>query len=227
MEKAVRSEAGQAGDIAVADDAAVLPGIQSDATEAGPGKRRLESRRKLMVAARRLFVERGYHATRPQDISREAGVGHGTFYLHFDDKLDCFLAFADEAAAELDVIVSAHMESVITLEDAVNQLLLAIFEYSGINPGVLAAALTDISVLSVGEEIDRIMPADRWSLGWAAFLAQLQANGEVAADVDTRLAGYLIVGAIRQGGAYSSMNALDQDKTIDGMARLFIRALRP
>src|SRR5579871_4806864 len=65
-------------------------------------RRKPESIAKLRKAARKLFVERGYHATRPQDIARAAGVGHGTFYLHFPDKRACFLAFVDEAREELD-----------------------------------------------------------------------------------------------------------------------------
>ncbi len=64
-----------------------------------PARRKPESLAKLKRAARKLFVERGYHATRPQDIAREAGLGHGTFYLHFPDKRACFLAFVEEARA--------------------------------------------------------------------------------------------------------------------------------
>ena len=41
-------------------------------------RRRPESLAKLKQAARKLFVERGYDATRPQDIARQAGLGHGT-----------------------------------------------------------------------------------------------------------------------------------------------------
>ena len=38
-----------------------------------PARRKPESLAKIKKAARKLFVERGYHATRPQDIAREAG----------------------------------------------------------------------------------------------------------------------------------------------------------
>src|SRR5256885_16281834 len=65
-------------------------------------RRKPESLAKLKKAARKLFVERGYHATRPQDIAREAGLGHGTFYLHYPDKRACFLAFVEDARGELD-----------------------------------------------------------------------------------------------------------------------------
>ena len=65
-------------------------------------RRKPESLSKIKSAARKLFVERGYDATRPQDIAREAGLGHGTFYLHYPDKRACFLAFVEEARQEMD-----------------------------------------------------------------------------------------------------------------------------
>src|SRR5450631_4780909 len=67
-----------------------------------PVRRKPESLAKIKRAARKLFVERGYHATRPQDIAREAGLGHGTFYLHYPDKRACFLSFVEDARQELD-----------------------------------------------------------------------------------------------------------------------------
>ncbi len=67
----------------------------------GQTRRRQESNRKLLDAARRLFVDNGYDATRPQDIARAAGVANGTFYLHFQDKEAVFLAFAEQAQDEL------------------------------------------------------------------------------------------------------------------------------
>ncbi len=191
----------------------------------GVSRRKQESRRKLMAAARKLFVERGYHDTRPQDISREAGVGHGTFYLHFEDKLDCFLAFTDEAANELDEFLQKHLANAGTLEAVVREILLGTFEYTSNNPGVLAAALTDVSVLWKGDA-GRKAPATRWSEGWAKILDELKRAKQVADDVDCKLAGYLIVGAIKQGGAYATRDHLDHEFYIDNVTRLFVRALK-
>src|SRR3954449_3027487 len=84
--------------------------------EVRPVRRKPESLAKIKKAARKLFVERGYHATRPQDIAREAGLGHGTFYLHFPDKRACFLAFVEEARAELDAYVQARVPRDASLE---------------------------------------------------------------------------------------------------------------
>lgn len=191
----------------------------------GVSRRKQESRRKLMAAARKLFVERGYHETRPQDISRNAGVGHGTFYLHFEDKLDCFIAFTEEAARELDEVLQVYLADKGTLEDVVREILVATHEYSLSNPGVLASALTDIGVLWKGD-MGRKAPTARWAEGWTSALDHLKSVGQVADDIDTRLAGYLIVGAIKQGGAYATRDQLDMKNYIDNVTTLFVRALR-
>lgn len=191
----------------------------------GATRRKLESRRKLMAAARKLFVERGYHETRPQDISRAAGVGHGTFYLHFEDKLDCFLAFTDEAVDELGEFMEIHEAVGETLEDDIHKRLAAIFEYSDENPGVLNAALTDISVLSTGDT-GKKMPVDRWAEMWTAQMEHWIEAGEAFAELDTRMAGYLVVGAIKQGGAYGYLRRLERNEIVESITRLFVRALK-
>ena len=67
---------------------------------------------RLRLAARELFVERGYHETRPQDIARLAGVANGTFYLHFTDKQQAFLDFAEQAQNELLEVMSDRLQEI-------------------------------------------------------------------------------------------------------------------
>src|SRR6185369_7633870 len=98
-------------------------------------RRKPESLAKLKRAARKLFVERGYHATRPQDIAREAGLGHGTFYLHYQDKKECFLAFVDEAREELHQFMLIRQAKEKTLEAIIAANLKAVYEYSAEHPG--------------------------------------------------------------------------------------------
>src|ERR1700681_1724915 len=93
-------------------------------------RRKPESLAKIKKAARKLFVERGYHATRPQDIAREAGLGHGTFYLHYPDKRACFLAFVDDAREELNEHLAHARNSHGTLEEQIGATLNAIYDYS-------------------------------------------------------------------------------------------------
>src|SRR5579871_7037050 len=98
-------------------------------------RRKPESLARLKQAARKLFVERGYDATRPQDIAREAGLGHGTFYLHYPDKRACFLAFVEEARQEMDSYLRDARQPSQNLEEAITATLNAICDYSHAHPG--------------------------------------------------------------------------------------------
>ncbi|MBO6543302.1 MAG: TetR/AcrR family transcriptional regulator [Alphaproteobacteria bacterium] len=198
--------------------------VELDPSSPKPSKRRLESRRRLLAAARQLFVERGYHATRPQDISKAAGVGHGTFYLHFSDKLECFLAFAAEASGELDVLMQQHAENATGLESGIREVLHAIFEYSEDNPGVLAAVLTDLNVISTDGEPGQ-MPADQWAELWSDNIREWAAVGEVPADLDTILAGHVILGILRQGGAYAGRSEMPREEATDKLTHAIMGML--
>lgn len=55
-----------------------------------PTARGRKTRRNLLAAAEALFGAKGFHGTSVVDITREAGVGQGTFYLYFDSKEEIF-----------------------------------------------------------------------------------------------------------------------------------------
>src|SRR5258708_20843084 len=111
-------------------------------------RRKPESLARLKQAARKLFVERGYDATRPQDIAREAGLGHGTFYLHYPDKRACFLAFVEDARRELGEQVRGRLMPGAGLEERIAAVLGAVCDYAARHPGVLRAAMTDGRVIN-------------------------------------------------------------------------------
>lgn len=66
-----------------------------------PLKKRWERRKdarpqELLAAALDLFVERGYAATRLDDVAAQAGVSKGTLYLYFTNKEELFKAVVRE-----------------------------------------------------------------------------------------------------------------------------------
>jgi len=62
------------------------------------GKRTLA---RLLDAGGTVFADRGYHASRVDDIVKAAATSHGTFYLYFASKQDLFRAVAVEVATEM------------------------------------------------------------------------------------------------------------------------------
>jgi AcrR family transcriptional regulator len=73
----------------------------ADDPEAEDEPRSAKTRRKLLDGALKAIDDRGFHATRVDDIVRHAGVSHGAFYLYFDDKQALFRILAAEAADDM------------------------------------------------------------------------------------------------------------------------------
>ena len=81
-----------------------------------PRKRRKEARpSELTAAALNLFVEKGFAATRLEDVAQHAGVSKGTLYLYFDSKEALFKAVIQEGIvpvmAENEAIAAQHSGS--------------------------------------------------------------------------------------------------------------------
>jgi AcrR family transcriptional regulator len=69
---------------AVSDPSSAEPGKRSRRKEARPGE--------LLDAALDLFVEKGFAATRVEEVAARAGVSKGTLFLYFPSKLELFKA---------------------------------------------------------------------------------------------------------------------------------------
>ncbi|GJM39030.1 MAG: hypothetical protein DHS20C19_23970 [Acidimicrobiales bacterium] len=64
-----------------------------------PSRRGRQTRERLLTAATTAFATLGYDAVRVDDIAREAGVSHGSFYRYFADK---------------EAIYAEHLQAVMT-----------------------------------------------------------------------------------------------------------------
>jgi len=54
------------------------------------------TRRRLLEAAERVFLERGFHGASLEAVAEEAGLTKGAVYSRFESKADLFLAFQEE-----------------------------------------------------------------------------------------------------------------------------------
>ena len=79
-----------------------------------PGKRKNDTKKKIVSAAWRLFYEQGYDDTTVEEIIAESGTSKGSFYHYFEgkDALLSSLSFLfDEKNAELRPRLSEEMTS--------------------------------------------------------------------------------------------------------------------
>ncbi len=200
--------------------------LAKSSVEARPARRKPESLAKIKKAARKLFVERGYHATRPQDIAREAGLGHGTFYLYYEDKRACFLAFVEDARADLHDYIRGRVGAGRSLEDTIATTLTAIHEYSDTHPGVLGAAMTDEAVIDA-EGAQAVPLLLRWGRDWAQTIRDAMSDGTAVKTYDADIVGQAIVGAIHQCGSEGDRVGRKRQDVVDNLTRFLVRALKP
>ncbi len=85
-----------------------------------PRTRRKDARPgEILAAALSLFAERGYAATRLDDVAHRAGIAKGTIYLYFPTKEDLFRAVVRQDLlpnlAALEALAAAHRGSAAAL----------------------------------------------------------------------------------------------------------------
>jgi AcrR family transcriptional regulator len=99
----------------------------------------------IVAAALQLFSNRGFAATRLEDVATVAGVSKGTVYLYFESKEQLFEAVVREAIAPNLDRVEALIDA---FEGPTSELLRALFELIA---GVLDSPLTGVMKLIISE----------------------------------------------------------------------------
>lgn len=190
-------------------------------------RRKAETRERLLEAASRLFAERGFEATRPQDIAREADVAIGTFYLHFADRREAFEAFTARAATELMERARTRAPDTGTFEARLRCTLESLLDYMDEKPGVVRAAFADEAVIGSAPGAHAESLRERLAQGLASGLELGMARGEILGDYDPLLISHGVVGLIQQALSHGSHRALDRDVVLDQITRFCARALVP
>src|SRR3954451_7909505 len=187
----------------------------------------LESRRRLVGAASRLFAERGYRDASVQAIGEAAGVSRGSIFWHFGSKEGLLLAVVEQAFArwEAETLVpnvgdavgleavrrglDAHQAFLEADEGGAQRLFFVLFfEALGPRPELL------------GRFVELHAHLRELAAGW------LRAGRDVRDDVDADGAAAMLVGALG-GVAYQRLAnpALDLEATYGAMRETFVRGL--
>ena len=189
-------------------------------------RRKAETRQRLLSAARELFASGGYDATRPQDIARAADLATGTFYVHFADKREAFLAFTEQAADELMAAMGEHIAGAQGFEERLRRSLEGLSDFAEHNPGVLSAAFADAAVIAAQVPTGASL-RERLADSLARGLASDMQSGELLADYDPHVIAHGIVGMIDAACAHGVRGDLSFADVFDDLTRFCARALAP
>lgn len=85
-----------------------------------------KTKQTLAAAALKVFAQKGYSATKLEDIAKLAGVTRGAVYHHFGDKKGAYMAATTAPAEQLQAVMQAAFESDGTADDKLRRLFLAV-----------------------------------------------------------------------------------------------------
>jgi AcrR family transcriptional regulator len=135
-----------------------------------------ESRRELILAAMiRVVGRKGYRETSVADVIEEAGTSRSTFYKHFTDKHECFLAAYELLVERVFESVIANCNAEEAWLDKVRTGLGTIVELFSLDPDLARTAVVEVAAAG----------ADARQLHWNAinrFTEYLEDGRELAGD---------------------------------------------
>lgn len=121
--------------------ASKLP-LDTDVPTSLRAQSKLKTRRRVLDAARQLFMERGYEAATIRDIASHAGLSTGAVFASFVDKTDLFNAvMAEDFQRQVEALRQAAKPDA-TVEDAVMIVFEAGYRFHGAQLPLLQAAIS-------------------------------------------------------------------------------------
>lgn len=116
---------------------------------------KVKRRNDLLVAAKQVFSERGFHATTMADVARAAGLSYGVAYWYFSSKDELFTALmeAEEEALRARIGESFRGGSADDLETLLHDAVRASFEFFDADRA--AARLLFRDSLSLGHDFEQ------------------------------------------------------------------------
>jgi AcrR family transcriptional regulator len=155
-----------------------------------------EKRRVILRAAITVFAQRGYHTSRVADVAREAGVAYGLVYHYFRSKEDLLeTIFRRTWSRMLEAVQEVEQEEATAREQlaSVARIVLGAWEA---DPDLVRVLIREIARSpQLGNEVDEVEHA---FAALERIVARGQERGELRADVDPRLAAWILYGALEE-----------------------------
>lgn len=183
------------------------------------------------MAARRIFLARGYGAASMEEVARDAGVAKQTVYKHFGSKAGLFREIVEGIAG--DLLTPIAVPEIREADPAVALGLLArrfvTLVVDPVSVGLFRLLVAEASRFpELAEPIFHVGP-DRLVRELAALLERMNAAGRLAVD-DPRMAAEQFFGALRGNiqlkAAFTAKN-LDPEPFLayaDSAVAAFLRA---
>ena len=188
-----------------------------EANESRREERKAQNRSKLLLAARKVFAEKGYGEATARDIVRETDLATGTFYNYFEDKQDAFTALLDEMAEKGRAIARAQRQDPgRSLEERIANAYRAYFEWAVEENDMFEVFRRNASVIA-------LMPdREPFELGISELVEDMT-EWAAAGDMPPVDIEYLAIGSVGMGFQIATHVVEGDPPDIEGATRFCTR----
>lgn len=159
----------------------------------GPGA---EKRKRILDAAIRVFADHGYHGARVGDIAGDAGVAHGLLYHYFASKEDVLRTIFTENWGELITRFRAIEAADEPAPDKLQGIAKTLLRTWRNDPALVTVMVREVARSKhIQDQVDEV--AEAFAIV-QRIIEEGQAAGVFRADVDARLASWLVYGGLEE-----------------------------
>jgi AcrR family transcriptional regulator len=171
-----------------------------------------EKSRRILRAAITVFARKGYHSSKVGEIATEAGVAYGLVYHYFGSKEQLLETIFRRTWANMLEQVEEVERSEAPLREQIRAIARIVLGAWQIDPELIRVLIREVARgPQLQQEVDEIQ------LAFAALervLARGKERGELRAELEPRLAAWILYGALEEiltGWVFGSLPATDED----------------
>lgn len=153
----------------------------------------LEKRMRILEAATKEFAKKGYHEASVSTIAAKSGISVGSVYKYFNSKQDLFLTIADYSISRMEKLLlglaKADEDVLIKVEKILREIISASREQ-----GLLIKLYNSMTAIN-DKDLAKQFAIEMESMTSGIYIEAIkegQKNGEIRADIDPRVAAFLI-----------------------------------
>jgi AcrR family transcriptional regulator len=154
------------------------------------------TRADVVVAAGRLFAEKGYHGTSMRDLGRELGLLGSSLYAHVDSKQDLLVEVVEEGARLFGDSATRALATPGTANDRLRALITGHIEVVLANQDVVRTFLNEARMLDDVHRARVLSARDNYEQAFRNVIRQGIGDGSFREDTDPKITSIFVLSVL-------------------------------
>jgi AcrR family transcriptional regulator len=154
------------------------------------------TRADVVVAAGRLFAEKGYHGTSMRDLGRELGLLGSSLYAHVDSKQDLLVEVVEEGARLFGDSATRALTTPGTANDRLQALITGHIEVVLSNQDVVRTFLNEARMLDDVHRARVLSARDNYEQAFRDVIRQGIGDGSFREDTDPKITSIFVLSVL-------------------------------